>query len=433
MSSTFQSINLSFYSSSIQSASSSTRRHHRPSHDEAAGRSASDQAHEDAQNDLSVADSSDYRQHSILQEENLNPSEKWVIFSPGQAGSSASSSTTSSLIDAQEQKSNDSSAILNHSISLSSIHLHSMPSHDGRGRFSDSGSSNHPIKSNLGSDSDSDSGFDHVHHPNLNSSHTLTFKNQQTHNLNSDQDHDQEDFMSIPESISIDLSNSIRSSTPSTHLDQSSHSNQIKQLSQDDLDLILTPMASSAGLAPHQSHPSSNCFISSPLAISDERGRKLKSDRPNPSSRHSSLKSSTKPPTHSNSHSSPLTKPIIVLSSCSNDQSVPIIPRSNQHSDQGQVAIRFVTTLATKLMHLDSETLKMLASNKPNGPSSTQISKEVHQTLKSTRLLMGDGDNREINTPMNNFYHSENMISPPMDLSGFVTKPLISHSTSDAF
>lgn len=409
-----------------------------------------------------------------------DPLQRWFIFSPP-------SSLPQPILDPHSthhqphHPSSDSVDSLDHpfefipsssssSLDSNSHHHHlicspSMPTHDGRGRFLNS---NDPSISSLppsssSSSSPSSSSSSHQDHLHLDYSHLnhLSYSPSplgssivSLSNTHSGQD---DDLLSIPSSLSITLSGSRRSSTDSD-LNLSLSINRRSSFQErmslaDDHELMLTPMAISAGICtPHgsmvashhqPSHPSSQSSHHSSAIRGLASRRKSDSRQPTTHHRPSRCRARIRPASSRRSSSSK--RPPLIPSDRSTSHPHPHLGLninhivSHHHNSSlinlsRQASIKFLANVAIKLLDLDADTIKMLNASDLNPPYTPQsrlanrispLSKSQLQ-IKNRRLAkfsIGDGDHRRSSSQLD-----DDTINSPLDISAFAQPTLPSSS-----
>ncbi|KAA1115443.1 hypothetical protein PGT21_036473 [Puccinia graminis f. sp. tritici] len=331
-----------------------------------------------------------------------DPLQQWLVFDPSSSPPIQEEEEEEEELDQDHLSSSTSSfQSINHP---SIYHDTSMPSHDGRGHFFS------PPDHSLSPDG-SEFEYHSIPH-NL----PLPITTQSLSSL-SDLDSQEDDLLSIPSSLSITRSGSSRSSNLRTHTHQ--------EMSPEDAELLLTPMAMSAGFSHHSTivgsthEPGRVSSRSSHHSIDQQRARR---SEPTSHSRRTHSRSSRRSRiTHiSSSHrSSSRTKPPIVIipssSSASSDN------KNINHLSQRRIAaISFLTSVASKLLDLDSDTMNMLSTPPENQTiknSTNHLSSSASTTPTKTRppIRFSIGDDSRTSLT-----HEQDMISSPLDLSGFM-------------
>ncbi|KAH9474012.1 hypothetical protein Pst134EA_001066 [Puccinia striiformis f. sp. tritici] len=283
------------------------------------------------------------------------------------------------------------------SISHPILHT-SMPSHDGTGHFLSPNGSEH------GGPSD---------HP-----QNITIQSLKSLSEYGEGSSIDDDLLSIPSSLSITRSISSRS--------VSDFCPQEMDMDHDEAELLITPMAISAGLLhQHQSQSQSQSHSGSGSHRSRDQLRTKRT-----TSRHSNRthSRSSRPRSSSsrvldspNTSSSSLQKPSVLFINPTSDK------QNINHSTTGIIAIGFIASVASKILDLDSDTLTLLSHNPYQHHSQTnknQVDDDDEQNTfvdkKRVRLPVRFSIG-ELDDQMR--IHSTNekdMINSPMDLSGFI-------------
>ncbi|PLW09152.1 hypothetical protein PCANC_27416 [Puccinia coronata f. sp. avenae] len=312
-----------------------------------------------------------------------DPLQQWLLFDPPPP--------------AQE---NDSSLAADsfHSISHPSPVHTSMPAHDGTGHFFTPG----PALSPAASEYD----FNPITAQSL-----LSL---------SDFDLENDELLSIPSSLSISHSASSRSSqNRRTH----------QAMSPEESELLLNPMAISAGLSHHTSVISSQHLSSSKCSHQSIDRQARQSTTGGSHSRrthsHSSRRSRIRPIHNANTTNTSSNRRRRSSSARNNPPPIVIIPsdsKINLFPANRQAARHFLTSVASRLLDLDSDTMNML-SNPQHDPQPIQtqhyhnLPSSTGHTLKRRvppRFSIGDDAQRSLSS------QEQGMISSPMDLSGFM-------------
>ncbi|KNZ57154.1 uncharacterized protein VP01_2226g3 [Puccinia sorghi] len=317
-------------------------------------------------------------EHEHHEEEISDPLQQWLLFDPPP-------------IHHQEQQDLNLSSSTSsfQSINYQSIRLNPintfMPSHDGTGHFF------------TPPDSLSPTATEYNYHP---------ITAQSLRSL-SEFDSQNDDLLSIPSSLSISHSGSSRSSNFRTRITHS------ESMSPEDSDLLLTPMAISAGLSHHntsigtqrRSSRSSHQSIDCRARRSTTGGSQSQRTRS-----HSSHRSRIRPIITSRRPSSRNPPPVVLI---------PSHPKKiNLPSANRQAALDFLTSVASKILDLDSDTMNMLSTPHENQTSKSQANNtsRSHTTKNRSppRFSIGDDAQRSLTS------QEKDMISSPMDLSGFM-------------
>ncbi|KAH9467279.1 hypothetical protein MJO29_001079 [Puccinia striiformis f. sp. tritici] len=283
------------------------------------------------------------------------------------------------------------------SISHPILHT-SMPSHDGTGHFLSPNGSEH------GGPSD---------HP-----QNITIQSLKSLSEYGEGSSIDDDLLSIPSSLSITRSISSRS--------VSDFRPQEMDMDHDEAELLITPMAISAGLLhQHQSQSQSQSHSGSGSHRSRDQLRTKRT-----TSRHSNRthSRSSRPRSSSsrvldspNTSSSSLQKPSVLFINPTSDK------QNINHSNTGIIAISFIASVASKILDLDSDTLDLLSHNPYQNHSQTNKNRvddddEQRNSVDKKRVRLPVRFSiGELDDQMR--IHSTNekdMINSPMDLSGFI-------------
>ncbi|WAQ80765.1 hypothetical protein PtA15_1A103 [Puccinia triticina] len=276
-----------------------------------------------------------------------------------------------------------------------------MPSHDGRGYFF-TPPDHSPSASEL----------DYNHLPIR--THSLSSLSEN----NSLDGHRDDDLLSISSSLSLTPSASSSSS------DLRPHTHQQAEMSPEEAELLLTPMAISAGLS---HHTSSSPIIQRPAAVSSRSSHRSLDPRAPPRttrSRRTLSRSSRRSPITPIAPSARNHPPIVIIPPASASSSSSSDKKINQLSPSRIAALSFLSNVASKILDLDSDTISLLSSPYDPQPPQNQPHQHLLQprpdSSKTTkrrgppRFSIGDDDPRLPTT------HDQDMVSPPLDLSGFM-------------
>ncbi|KAG0149360.1 hypothetical protein CROQUDRAFT_653651 [Cronartium quercuum f. sp. fusiforme G11] len=296
----------------------------------------------------------------------------------------------------------------------------SMPQHDGRGRFSPSWNS------------DDDDEFDNIQsNRSINRSLTTSDLNipipsSQLYPANWDEE--EEDLLSIPDSLSLGStrsqaqSHSTPSSDPrSDHLVNTNSTPTNFPLETDDAALLITPDALSAGLSSVPRQPKTT---SSDIAISNRSpslpdggrgrawGRRTSEHYSNRSQSHRTGRVINQRRSLSRKSNQP---PILRLPTTPISDAYSSNITNNRNIRSGQIGLRFLARVANRIMTVDSDTVTMLA-NADHSPQNRIRRPDVENSIKQNRnhqrsnFCIGDGDPSLVNG---------HELSSPLDLSRF--------------